>query len=117
MESSAASAAPRPGRSSFFTSQWLRLALAIAAVEAVLIVFDAVPRWVAVAVALAVLVGYVAWRRRITSPAARQAAWAVAVSQALVLLVPLALWVASALVVLVLAAAALLVLVWLVLDR
>jgi hypothetical protein len=89
----------------------------IAAVEAVLVVAGVLPRWVAVGIAVVVLVAYFGYGRRVRNPSARQGIWAVAVSQGLVLLVPLALWILSAAVVLVLALAAAIVLAVLVLDR
>jgi hypothetical protein len=98
-------------------SNWLRGAFLIAGAEAALIVVGLIPRWVAVGVAAAIVVGYFARGRSVPSQTARQAVWAITVSQALVLFVPLLLWVLSALVLLVLAAFAVILLVVLVLDR
>jgi hypothetical protein len=104
-------------RGGLIRSNWLRGAFLIAGAEAALIVVGVIPRWVAVGVAAASVVGYFARGRSIPSQPARRAMWAIAVSQALVLFVPLLLWVLSALVLLVLAAFAVILLVVLVLDR
>jgi uncharacterized membrane protein YphA (DoxX/SURF4 family) len=89
----------------------------IAAVEAVLIVAGVVPRWAAVGVAIALLVTYFLYGRNVQHAPTRQGMWAVAVSQALVLLVPLALWIIGAAVVVLLAVVAVIVVFLLVRDR
>jgi hypothetical protein len=118
MDSLAVEGPDRPGKPrSLLKSTWVRAALLIAVVEAVLIVTGVVPRWVAVVVALAALAGYFVYGRNVGNASGRQAAWAVAVSQGLVLFVPLALWVLSAVAVVLLAVVAAVVLVVLLRDR
>lgn len=114
MESSVARA--EPGRA-LVRSPWARAALAIAVVEAVLVVIGVIPRWVAVVAAVVLLAAYAVRGRKAASPSLRQGMWALALSQALVLLVPLVLWLLGALVVIVLAALAAVVVVALLLDR
>ncbi|HEX7256406.1 MAG TPA: hypothetical protein VF236_10805 [Gaiellaceae bacterium] len=85
----------RPGR-------WLRrhrtqIALVIAVVEAILLVFGAINRPLAVIVAVAVIVGYLWLGRRLRAQAAHDVFWIAAVSQALVALIPLMLFVLTAL--------------------
>ena len=117
MDSLAAAPADRPEKPPLLRSPWTRVALAAAAVEAGLVVTGVVPRWAAVGIAVVLLVAYFAHGRRVAHASARQGMWAVAVSQGLVLLVPLALWMIGAAVVLVVALAAAIVLALLVLDR
>jgi hypothetical protein len=95
----------------------LRIALAIAAVEGVLVIAGAIPWWVVVLLALAALVAYVGWGREHESADVRVVTWTAAVSQLLVVLVPVvagALVVLAAVAVVVVAAVALAALV---LDR
>ena len=75
----------RPGR-------WLRrqrtaIAIAIAVIEAILFVFDAINRPLAIVVAVAVIVLYLWVGRRLRAPLS-DIAWIAAVSQAIVALVP-----------------------------
>ena len=75
------------------TGRWLRqhrlrLALWTAVAEGVLVLFDVIPGWVAVALAGALVLFYVVVGRRLSSESARQIAWVGAVSQLLVALVP-----------------------------
>ncbi|MGB2954207.1 MAG: hypothetical protein WBB74_12575 [Gaiellaceae bacterium] len=67
----------------------LRTAGIIALVEALLVVVHAIPRLPALIVAGAIVGVYLWAGRHIRSDAARQLGWIVAVSQALVLLVPI----------------------------
>jgi hypothetical protein len=118
MDSLSAAEPDRPERRrSFLGSTWTRAALVIAATEAVLVVTGVLSRWAAVAIAIVLLIGYFAYGRRVQNPSTRRAAWAVALSQGLVLFVPLALWIIGATLLLLLAVAAVLVLVFLVVDR
>jgi hypothetical protein len=76
------------------TSRWLRerrvrLAFWIAVIEGLLVAFHAVSWWLAIAVAVSVVVGWFAFAQRLRSDAARQLGWIAAVSQALVALVPI----------------------------
>ena len=67
----------------------IRLALWIAVVEGLLVVFDVVSWWLAVAVAAAVIAFYLFVGRDLPSYAARQASWIAAASQAFMALVPI----------------------------
>lgn len=107
---------PRPRRP-LIQSVWARGAFAIAIAEGVLVVVGVIPRWTAVLVAGLVLAGYFLRGRTASSPSVRQGLWAVALSQAVVLFVPLVLWIIGALVVVALAALAAVVLVVLIMDR
>jgi hypothetical protein len=91
--------------------------LILAAVEAVLILVGVIPRWTAVVVAVVVLAAYFLRGRSVSSPSTRQGLWAVALSQALVLFVPLILWMLGAIVIIGLAAVAAIVVAALLLDR
>ena len=77
----------RAGR--WLRSRRLRLALWIAVIEGVLIVFDVIDWWLALVVAACALVLYVLVGRTASSDAVRQASWIAAASQALVVLVPI----------------------------
>jgi hypothetical protein len=75
------------------SDRWLRryrtrIAVWIAVVEAILLVFGVVDRWGALLVAALVIVGYFILEQRLRSQSARDAVWIAAVSQALVALVP-----------------------------
>jgi hypothetical protein len=66
----------------------IRIAFWIAVAEGILIVFHAISWWVAIGIALLVVVGWFSFAHRLRSDTARQAGWIAAVSQALVALVP-----------------------------
>jgi len=106
--------APRKG---LFESVWLRGALVVAVVEAVLVAVGVIPRIVAVVVAGLVIVAYFLWGRSVGRPAVRQTVWAVALSQAVVLFVPIVLWAIGATLIVLLAIVAALVVVALLVDR
>jgi hypothetical protein len=75
----------------------LRAALWIALIEGILVAFHVISWWIAV-VAAAVLVMFYFWAgRRLGSHTARQVSWIGAVSQALVVLVPILVKVVGAL--------------------
>lgn len=65
-----------------------RIALAIAAIEGILVLAGAIPWWIVVLLALVALGGYVAWGRDHASPDVRIVTWTAAVSQLVVVLVP-----------------------------
>ena len=67
----------------------LRIALAIAVVEGVLVVLDVLEWWVAIAIAVAAIGFYLVAGRDLRSYTLRQASWIAAVAQALVVLVPI----------------------------
>jgi hypothetical protein len=75
----------------------VRLALATAALEAILVLAGVIPWWLVVLFALVALAAYAAWGREHRSPDVRFATWTAAVSQLVVVVVPL---LAAALVVL-----------------
>lgn len=87
-----------------------RIAFAIAALEGILVLAGAIPWWLVVLLALAAVAGYVGWGREHASPDVRTVSWTAAVSQLVVVLVPVlagALVVVAAFVVVVLALVAL----------
>ena len=95
----------------------LKLALAIAVVEGVLVIFDVIPNWVAIVVG-AGIVGY--WflaGRNHTWQLAREISWTAAMSQVFVALVPLLAFVLTALAVVALIVIAIVALVALLADR
>jgi hypothetical protein len=94
-----------------------QLAVAIAIVEAILVLVGVLPWWLAVVAAVASVAVYVWVGRDHGSPVVREAAWVAAVSQLIVVLVPVAVVVVGvlALVALVLLAAGALAV--LLLDR
>jgi hypothetical protein len=76
--------------------RWLRryrtrIALGIALVEAILVAFDVIPRWPAFFVALALLAFYVFVGRNVRSETIRQTSWIGAVSQLLIVVLPVIL--------------------------
>jgi hypothetical protein len=98
----------RPGR-------WLRrqrttIALVIAGVEAILLVFGAIDRPLAIVVAVAVIALYFWIGRRLRAPL-HDIAWIAAVSQALVALIPLLLLVLTTVAVIAIAALAVVALI------
>jgi hypothetical protein len=107
---------PKP-RPKLLESLWFRGALAVAFVEGILVVFGVIPRWVAIGIAVAMIVAYFLRGRQISDPSLRQAAWAVALSQAVVLLVPILSWVLSAAAIAVVAIIGVLVIAALIVDR
>jgi hypothetical protein len=100
------------------TGRWLRerrlrFALWIAVTEGILIVLRVISVPIAIVAALAVVVLYFSAGRRLTSDTASQISWIAAVSQALVMLVPIfliVLWSVALIVVVILAIVALVVL-------
>jgi uncharacterized membrane protein len=76
------------------SDRWLRryrtrIAVWIAIVEAILLVFGVVNRWGALLLAAVVIVGYFVLEPRLRSQFSRDVVWIAAVSQALVALVPI----------------------------
>ena len=99
-------------------TRWLRerrvrLAAWIALVEGVLVLVHAVPRWPAIGVAVAIVLLYL-WGGRNARPGpVREGGWVLAVSQALVLLIPVfafLFWTVALVAVVILGAVALFVL-------
>lgn len=103
-------------------SRWLskgriRFAALIAVVEGILVAFHVIPWFAALAVALLVLVGYFSWARTHRSASIRQGGWIVAVSQALVALVPVLVVIATTLAIIAVAIIAVIALAVLLADR
>lgn len=76
------------------TSTWLqerrfRTALWIALIEGLLVIFHVIDRWVATGVAIVIIALYFLLGRRSSSPTIRQVSWVAAVSQAILILVPI----------------------------
>jgi hypothetical protein len=95
----------------------LRIALVIAAVEGVLVLAGVIPWWLVVLLAVGAVAAYV-WIRDDTSrPELRQAAWVAAFSQLVLVLLPVAAAILTALAVVVLVLIAVGALVALLLER
>lgn len=104
------------------TGRWLserrfRVAVWIAVAEGILVAFHVIPWFAALAVAVAVLVGYFGWARTQRSPSIRQGGWILAVSQALMALVPVLVVIATTLAIVAVAIAAVIALAVLLADR
>jgi len=104
------------------TGRWLRerrirIALWLAVAEGLLIVFDVIPGWLALLVALGVISFYLLVGRDLRPYAARQTTWIAALSQAFVGLVPILLFLLSALAVFALAVLAVIAVIALFADR
>lgn len=95
----------------------VRIALAVAAVEGILVLAGAIPWWLVVALAVAAVAGYVAWGRDHPSADVRVVTWTAAVSQLLVVLVPVLAGVLVLLAAVLVVLLAALALAALVLDR
>ena len=65
-----------------------KVALAIAAIEGLLVLAGAIPWWLVVVLALGALGAYAGWGREHESPDVRVVTWTAAVSQLVVVLVP-----------------------------
>ena len=94
-----------------------RIALAIAAVEGILVLAGAIPWWLVVLLALGAVAAYVGWGREHESADVRTVTWTAAVSQLVVVLVPVLAGAVVVLAAVVVVALAALALVALVLDR
>ena len=66
-----------------------RTALWIALIEGLLVVLHVIDKWVAIGVAIVVLALYFFFGRESKSPTVRQVSWVAAVSQAILILVPI----------------------------
>ena len=101
----------RPGR--WLRERRLRIALWVAVIEGIFIVFHQIPVAVAIVVGIAVVVLYFTQGDRLASDTVGQVAWIAAVSQVLVMLVPIfliVLWSIALLIVAILAVVALVLL-------
>jgi hypothetical protein len=104
------------------SSRWLRanrlrIALWVAVVEGVLVVFNVIDVLPALLIAALVVGGYFWLGQRLRPGTARELAWAAAVSQALVAMVPLLVLVVGTLAIIAVGAIALVVLVLLLTGR
>jgi len=95
----------------------LQIAFGIAAVEAILVVVGVLPWWLVVAAAAGSVALYVWVGREHTSPGFRAGTWLAAVSQLMVVLVPLALLFVGVLAIVLVAVLAAVALAVLLLDR
>ena len=95
----------------------VQLALGIAAVEAVLVVAGVLPWWLVVVAAAGSVALYLWLGRDHTSPGVRAATWIAAVSQLIVVLVPVGLVVVGILAIVAVAILAAVALAMLLLDR
>jgi hypothetical protein len=66
-----------------------RTALWIALIEGLLVILHVIDRWVATGVAVVIIGLYFLLGRRSSSPTVRQVSWVAAVSQAILILVPI----------------------------
>jgi hypothetical protein len=73
----------------YFSDRRIRIALWIAAIEGLLVIVNVVPEWAVFVVAVLAVGFWVVLGRTYRSQAIRQASWVLAVSQVLVVLVPL----------------------------
>lgn len=90
----------RPAR--FLRRQRLQIALVLAAVEGIFVLSGSIPWWAAIVAAAAAL-GLHAWLRAASNQTVRHLAWIAAVSQLVVVLVPIAAAVVTALAIVLLA--------------
>ena len=95
----------------------LRLVLWIALIEGVLVLVDFIPWWSVLVLAAAAFVTYTVVGRAHESTVVREGSWIVAVSQIIVVLVPVLALVVTALAVVILVLVALVALGLLLLDR
>jgi len=95
----------------------LRIALAIAVVEGLLVALDVISWWLAVAVAGVAIAFYLWLGRRLGSDSVKQASWIAAASQVFVALVPLLVVLVGGLALIAVAILALVALVVLFSDR
>jgi hypothetical protein len=105
----------RPGR--WLRENRLRIALLVAVLEGAAVAFDVLSAWLAIAIALAIIAFYFFAGRRLVSNTLREASWTAALSQVLVMLVPLLLFVVGTLVILAVGIVAVVALIALFADR
>jgi hypothetical protein len=105
----------RTGR--WLRSRRLRIALWIAVVEGIAIVFDVISGWIALLIAAIVIAFYLLVGRELRQDTVRQTSWIAAMSQALVALVPVLVFVIGAVALIAVAILAVIALVALFADR
>ena len=109
---------PRVSRSGrWLRERRLRLAVWIAVIEGLLVIFDVIPGWFALLVGAIVVLFYALVGRSAGNDTVTQASWTAAMSQVLVALVPIAAFVLTTLAIVVLTVIALLALALLLGDR
>ena len=104
------------------SARWLRarrvrIAFWIAVAEGILVVFHAISWWLAVGLAVVLVGGWFGFAHRLRSETARQVGWIAAVSQALVVLVPVLVAIVGTLALIVVAILAVVALVLLFSSR
>jgi hypothetical protein len=102
---------------SFLHEQRVRLVLGIALVEGILVIADAVPWWTVLILALVAFPFYAVVGRGHTNSVVRDGSWVAAVSQLVVVLVPVVAAVVTTLAVVALVLVALVAIALLLLDR
>lgn len=105
----------RPGRR--LRERRVRIALWIAVIEGILVVFGAIPRLAALAVAVILIAFYFLVGRDLRSDLVRQASWIGAASQGLVALVPVLVFVIGTLALIAVGVLAVVALTFLFTDR
>lgn len=95
----------------------LQVALAVAAIEAFLVLVGALPWWLVVALAVGAVAAYVWFGRGHRNPTLRAVSWVAAVSQLIVVLVPVAVVIVGLLAIVLVALLAAGALAALLLDR
>lgn len=90
---------------------------AIALVEAILVLADIIPWWVAVLAAVIAFAIYLGWAREHSAPVTRSVAWVVTASQLVVVLVPVAIVLIGLLAIIGIVVLAAIALTMLLLDR
>ena len=105
----------RAGR--WLRARRLRIALWIAVLEGVLVVFDVISGWIALLAAAIVILFYLIVGRELRAGAVRQSTWILAMSQVFVALVPVLVFVVGALALIAVGLLALIALAALFADR
>ncbi len=105
----------RAGR--WLRARRLRIALWVAVAEGILILFDAIPAWVALLAGAAIVVSYVVVGRDLASDTGRQLSFIAALAQVFVAFVPVLVFFIGALAVIALAVLAVVALLALFADR
>jgi len=108
-------ASPQSG--GWLQNRRLKIALLLAVVEGLLVAVGVLEAWVAIVLAILVLVVYFGWARERARPALRDGLWVLAVWQAIVLLVPILVVIVGTLALVAVGAIAILALVALFADR
>jgi len=100
-----------------FRANRYKVALAVAALEGILVLAGVIPWWIVVLLAVVALAAYLAWGREHSSPDVQVVTWTAAVSQLVVVLVPVLAGLVVVLAVIAVVLLAALALAALLLDR